>query len=89
VVNWLGSEPLICMADVSDPKACYNAVQKTLNRFGRLDALDNNAGIVQPISSIAQTDADSWRYNIDVNFMGPFYLINAAIAELRNTKETR
>ena len=82
-VNRLGGESLICMADVSDPKACCNAVQKTLERFGRLDALVNNAGIVQRISSIAQTDPDHWRYNVDVNFMGPFYLINAAIYALR------
>lgn len=78
-VNRLGGESLIYVADVSDPKACCNAVQKTLDRFRRLDALVNNAGIVQPIASIAQADPDRWRYNVDVNFIGPFYLINVSI----------
>ncbi|MGD8761519.1 MAG: SDR family NAD(P)-dependent oxidoreductase [Desulfobacteraceae bacterium] len=85
-VKGLGGEPLICATDISNPAAGHTAVEKTLNRFGRLDALVNNAGIVQPISSIALTDPDAFRYNIEVNFMGPFYLIHAAISELRRTK---
>jgi len=44
----------------------------------------NNAGIIQPISSIAHTKPDKWRYNIEVNLLGPFYLIQAAISSLRS-----
>ena len=81
-VRRLGGEPLVCMADVSQYDACRKAVDKTLARFGRIDAVVNNAGIVQPISAIARTDPADWRYNIEVNLIGPFNLIRSAAAAL-------
>jgi NAD(P)-dependent dehydrogenase (short-subunit alcohol dehydrogenase family) len=81
-VRRLGGEPLVCRADVSKYDACRKAVDKTLARFGRIDAVVNNAGIVQPICAIARTDPAEWRYNIEVNLVGPFNLIRAAVAAL-------
>jgi NAD(P)-dependent dehydrogenase (short-subunit alcohol dehydrogenase family) len=85
-VRRLGGEPLVCRADVSQYDGCRKAVDKTLDRFGRIDALVNNAAIVQPISAIARTDPTDWRYNIEVNLIGPFNLIRAAAAALRRQK---
>ena len=82
-VRRLGGEPLVCRADVSQYDACRNAVDKTLDRFGRIDAVVNNAAIVQPISAIARTDPDEWRYNLEVNLFGPFNLIRASVSALR------
>ena len=79
----LGGEPLVCGADVSDYDACRRAVARTLDRFGRINSLVNNAGIVQPIATIACSDPASWRYNIDVNLIGPFNLIQTAVSHLR------
>ena len=75
--------PLVCRADISDYDACRRAVENTLERFGRIDSLVNNAGIIQPIAAIANSDPASWRYNIDVNLIGPFNLIRAAVFHLR------
>jgi NAD(P)-dependent dehydrogenase (short-subunit alcohol dehydrogenase family) len=75
-VRRLGGEPLVCRADVSQYDACRNAVDKTLDRFGRIDAVVNNAAIVQPLSVIAQTHPADWRYNLEVNLIGPFNLIS-------------
>lgn len=83
-IRSLGGKPLVFTADVSNPDACRSAVELTLDRFGRIDALVNNAGIIQPISSIARADPDNWRYNIEVNLLGPFYMIQAAISSLRS-----
>jgi NAD(P)-dependent dehydrogenase (short-subunit alcohol dehydrogenase family) len=71
-VKRLGGAPTVFAADISNPEACRLAVEKTLDRFGRIDALVNNAGIVQPIASIAQADPESWRKNIEVNSMVGF-----------------
>jgi NAD(P)-dependent dehydrogenase (short-subunit alcohol dehydrogenase family) len=79
----LGEAPLVCSVDVSDYDACHTAVGRTLDRFGRIDAIVNNAGIVQPIAAIAGSDPTDWRYNIDVNLIGPFNLIRAAVSHLR------
>jgi len=78
-----GGDPLVCGADISDYDACHRAVGKTLERFGRIDALVNNAGIIQPISPIADSDPVIWRYNLEVNLIGPFNLIRAALSHLR------
>jgi NAD(P)-dependent dehydrogenase (short-subunit alcohol dehydrogenase family) len=79
----LGGESLVFSADVSDAKACRKAVETTRHHFGRIDALVNNAGIVQPLASIADSHPDDWRHNIEVNLFAPFYLVRAAISDLR------
>jgi NAD(P)-dependent dehydrogenase (short-subunit alcohol dehydrogenase family) len=85
-VERLGGEALAFKADISDPDACQAAVSKTLDRFGRLDALINNAGIIEPIAPVARSETEAWQYNIAVNLLGPFYLARWAIAELRKQK---
>lgn len=82
----LGGESLVCPGDVSDFAACRSAVGKTVERFGRVDSLVNNAGIIQPIAPIAGSDPESWRRNIAVNLLGPFNLIRAALSHLRKQK---
>ena len=78
-----GGEPLAINADVSDPEACDRIVVKTVDRFGRLDAVVNNAGILAPLNYISVVDPTAWRYNLEVNVMAPFYLARAALGELR------
>ena len=82
-VRHLGGTALVFKADVSDPDACQKAIARTLERFDRLDALVNNAGIVEPIVPLSLTDPERWQYNIGVNLLGPFYLTRAALSELR------
>jgi NAD(P)-dependent dehydrogenase (short-subunit alcohol dehydrogenase family) len=79
----LGGEVLVCDADISDYDDCCRVAERTLERFGRIDSLVNNAGIVHPIAAIADSDPTQWRYNIDVNLIGPFNLTRAAITHLR------
>ena len=78
-----GGEALTLPADVSDREACAGAVEKTLDRFGRLDGLVNNAGILPPVMTIERSDPDAWVRNIEVNLLAPYYLIRAAIPALR------
>jgi len=78
-----GGEPLVCRADISDYDACRQVVGDTLAHFGRIDSLVNNAGIVQPIARISDSDPADWRYNLEVNLIGPFNLTRAAISHLR------
>jgi NAD(P)-dependent dehydrogenase (short-subunit alcohol dehydrogenase family) len=85
-VGRLGGSSLVVKADVSDFHACRTAVETTRDHFGRIDSLVSNAGIVQPLAPIADTDPDDWRHSIEVNLFGSFYLVRAAISDLRRHK---
>jgi NAD(P)-dependent dehydrogenase (short-subunit alcohol dehydrogenase family) len=72
--------------NVSDPKACFDVVEKTIKQFGRIDALVNNAGIVEPVSKVSECDPEQFRKNILVNLVGPFYMIHEALVALKESK---
>jgi NAD(P)-dependent dehydrogenase (short-subunit alcohol dehydrogenase family) len=69
--------------DVSQSTDCERIVQETLSRFGRIDAIINNAGMLHPIASIAEGDPATWAQNIAVNLLGPYYLTHYALPQLR------
>jgi NAD(P)-dependent dehydrogenase (short-subunit alcohol dehydrogenase family) len=72
--------------DVSDPKVCLDIVEKTIKQFGGIDALVNNAGILEPISKVAECDPEQFKRNILVNLTGPFNMIHEALSVLRESK---
>ena len=55
------------------------AVEATLARHGRIDAIINNAGVVDPIGLIADTDPQEWSRAIVANLVGPYHLIRAVM----------
>ena len=52
-------------------------------RFGRLDALVNNAGVGTRIESLTDIDDATWRRTLAVNLDGAFYCIRAAVPRLQ------
>lgn len=85
-VERLGGEAMVIPADVSDPISCRKIVDNTLKRYKKIDALVNNAGLISPLAGIAQADIGQWRYAIEVNLLGPFYLTRFALPSLIKTK---
>ena len=82
-----GVDMLLPLAgDVAQVSDCRHMVAKTIACFGRLDALVNNAGILEPIARLADAETEAWQYNLAVNLMGPFFLAQAAIPHLRSTR---
>jgi NAD(P)-dependent dehydrogenase (short-subunit alcohol dehydrogenase family) len=67
--------------DLSQPENCKEAVAKTIEAFGRLDALCNVAGVLKLANSHEMALAD-WNLVIAVNLTAPFLLSQAAIPHL-------
>ncbi len=65
--------------DVSNYAEVQALVAETIGRFGKLDVLVNNAGVIEPIASVAESDPVAWVRNIDINLNGAYYAIRAVL----------
>jgi NAD(P)-dependent dehydrogenase (short-subunit alcohol dehydrogenase family) len=70
--------------DVADPQGVTRALDEVKARFGRLDALVNNAGIAifKPILDVSY---DDWQRVLAVNLTGPFLVTQAAVPLMRDS----
>jgi NAD(P)-dependent dehydrogenase (short-subunit alcohol dehydrogenase family) len=78
-----GGKAISIPGDISQAEACQELIQKSLDHFGRIDSLINNAGAVRPIMPLRRTDLAQWQQNLAVNLMGPVMLTRAALPQLR------
>jgi 3-oxoacyl-[acyl-carrier protein] reductase len=76
-------DALVVPADVRSPGDCARAVADTLGRFGRLDVLVNNAGVIYRNRTIDQHTEAEWDETFDVNVKGAFLMSRAALDALR------
>jgi NADP-dependent 3-hydroxy acid dehydrogenase YdfG len=77
----LGKGTLAAPTDVTDPAACAALVARTVERFGSLEILVNNAGLGL-YGSIPEGDPDDWRKMFDVNVLGVLYCTRAAVRHM-------
>ena len=73
-----GAEVLAYPADVSSMTDVQGLVEAAADRFGRIDVLVNNAGILGPRVKIEAYPEDEWRQVIEANLTAPFLLAKAA-----------
>ena len=78
----LGEGHLGLVGDVTDKAACDAAAAQVLAKFGRIDILINNAGITQPVKTLAITGADYDRI-LDVSLRGTLYMSQAVLPAMR------
>ena len=77
-----GGQALAVPADVTDRPSVDRAVEATVERFGRLDALVTSAGI-QRYGNVVDTDEATWDEVIAVNLKGVYLVAKAALPHLR------
>lgn len=63
----------LVQADISKVKDCEKLLKQALDKFGRIDILINNAGILLA-KHIDETTEEEWDETIDINLKGPFLL---------------
>jgi len=74
---------LLLPCDVADFGQVDHAVQAMVARFGALDVLINNAGLIDPIATLETADPALWGHQIDVNLKGVFHGLRAALPVMR------
>lgn len=77
-----GGRAATCVVDVTEAEDLRRLVATTIDRYGRIDVLVNNAGIA-PISPLADLDTESWSAMIDVNLRGMLNGVAAALPAFR------
>ena len=75
-----GAQGFVMQADVSDPDDVSAMFKKTVDTFGTVDILMNNAGIQKDAAFMDMSHKD-WQKVVDVNLSGQFYCAQAAAQE--------
>tara|TARA_B100001109_G_scaffold172810_1_gene141259 strand:- start:518 stop:1291 length:774 start_codon:yes stop_codon:yes gene_type:complete len=84
----LGVEAIALTADVSEDNSCIQTAQETINKWGRIDALVNNAGTTKFVFNHADLDgldAEDFLHIYKVNVVGPFQMVRACKEMLLNS----
>src|SRR4051812_22362578 len=76
------SEPLLSECDVSNEKQVQSTVSKTINHFGTLDIVVNNAGLMI-FKRLEEHTAEDWTRILSVDLMGAFYFTKYAFINMK------
>lgn len=79
----IGERALALDCDVSRYDRVSAAVAVTQERFGRLDVVINNAGVIEPVARMETADPEGWAQAIDINLKGVFWVMRAALPAMK------
>ena len=83
----LGTEAIACVGDVAAPDFGARIVRQTLEHFGDLHIIVNNAGYIWN-TTIQKTSDEQWYAMLDVHATAPFLLLRAAAEHIRTAAKT-
>jgi NAD(P)-dependent dehydrogenase (short-subunit alcohol dehydrogenase family) len=79
-----GRRCILLPGDVADPAYCRNAVKKTIEAFGKLDILVNNAAFQEHASKLEDISDEHFDRTIKTNLYGYFNMAKAAVPQMAN-----
>jgi len=79
IAGEIGDAAVGLACDVTDMAQVQAAVDLAVSRFGALDVLIGNAGVIEPITRLDAADAADWGRAIDINLKGVFHGMRAAL----------
>ncbi len=78
-----GSRAIALVGDVTDSKVCKKLVKQTVDEFGKLDILVNNAAFQQHQEKLEDVTEEQWDRTFKTNIYAYFYMTKAALPHLR------
>ncbi|MEM7613644.1 MAG: SDR family oxidoreductase [Pseudomonadota bacterium] len=78
-----GGSAIAQTCDVAEWDQVEALVSRCQSEFGRLDVLVNNAGVIEPISTLAASDPTAWTHAAAINYFGTYYGLRAALPRMQ------
>jgi 3-oxoacyl-[acyl-carrier protein] reductase len=79
-----GGKAAFVASDVADYAAVEALVAATTRQFGRPDILINNAGVIEPIATLAESDPAAWATNVQINLVGAYHVVRAVLPVMKS-----
>lgn len=86
IAGQIGSKALAIPCDVSRYWEVSSAMDAARREFGSLDVLVNNAGVIDPIGALSESDPEEWTHSIDINLKGVYNGIRAVLPNMLSEK---
>jgi NAD(P)-dependent dehydrogenase (short-subunit alcohol dehydrogenase family) len=86
-IRTLGGEALAIKTDVSKEDEVNEMVRRTIEEFGTVDILINNAAVVEPIGAVDEVKAEDWGRLIDINLKGTFLCCKAVLGPMKKRRK--
>ena len=82
-IEKLGGECLLLSGDITDKNFCKKIVKSTIEKFGKIDVLVNNAGVQYQQDCLENISDEQFDWTMKVNIYGMFYLTREALPYLK------
>ena len=83
-IDSMGGECILIKGDITKPEFCKEIVQKTLDKYGKIDVLVNNAGVQYQKDSLEDIPIDQFDWTMKVNVYAMFYLTKEVLPHLKS-----
>jgi len=84
----MGCDSIAVEADISKESDCVRIIGETINHFGRIDVLVNNAGIQEDVP-LTETTLEEWQRIIEVDLTGPFICSREAVKRMQRQQNPK
>lgn len=82
-IESIGAEGLVVRGDVSDPEQVRRAIERVIDRWGRLDIVVANAGVNGVWAPLEEIEPDEWDRTLAINLKGTFLTLKYAAPHLK------
>jgi NAD(P)-dependent dehydrogenase (short-subunit alcohol dehydrogenase family) len=82
-ISEAGGEVIMLRTDISKNEDCLALAKATIDKWGRIDALVNNAARTTPFTTFEEADLAGWREIHDVNLWGSLQMAQACVPQMK------